>query len=457
MGGSSLSRLVRGLARRDGNVSALVALMLVPLVGVFGMATESSSWFLIQRAAQNAADAAALAAASNNCASTDACHTTQLSATFADEAQAVASNYGFDPTVAANRTTVVAQNNVACPSPLATSDCYRVTITKLTPIYLLGIVGYTGDLGHPGFQNVVASAIASRPKPTDYCLVGLNKTGTSSTAAIAIKGAPNADLGGCSVYSNGSSDCDGQGANIGTSTTVDNVAANKACGTTPIKNASVLADPFSSLASNIPASALTGCSGAFPGRTLTANLSANTAASPYVSCGDLTVPAAGLTLTTAAPGSVIIIENGNLVLKGNLTAPVGSGLTIIFSGTAGGSAGFVTNNGGLDYGAPASGTWSGMAMYQAPALTTSTSPTYSGNKPTFNITGVLYLPYSTLTISGAINHQTGGNACIGVVADKAIIKGTGSFFANPTGQCYQAGVTLPGVPNTVSVRQALVQ
>jgi Flp pilus assembly protein TadG len=457
MGGSRISRLVRRLAGREGNVSALVALMLIPLVGVFGMATESSSWFLIQRAAQNAADAAALAAASNNCAAADACHTTQLSATFADEAQAVAANYGFDPTVAANRTTVVALNNVACPSPLTTSDCYKVTITKLAPIYLLGIVGYTGDAAHPGFQNIVASAIASKPTPTDYCMVGLNKTGTSTTAAVTIKGAPNANLGGCSVYSNGSSDCDGQGANIGTSTTVDNVAANKACGTNPIKNAPVLADPFSSLASNIPASALTGCGGAFAGRTLTANLSSNTAATPYVSCGDLTVPAAGLTLTTASPGSVIIIEKGNLILKGNLTAAVGSGLTIIFSGPTGTPAGFVTNNGVLDFGAPASGTWSGMAMYQDPALTTPTTQTYSGNKPTFNITGVLYLPYDKLTISGAINHQTGGNACIGVVADTITIKGTGSFFANPTSQCYQSGVSLPGVPNSVSARQALVQ
>ena len=45
---------------RRGNIAALTAMLIVPLVGVMGLATETGSWFLIQRAEQNAADSAVL-------------------------------------------------------------------------------------------------------------------------------------------------------------------------------------------------------------------------------------------------------------------------------------------------------------------------------------------------------------------------------------------------------------
>jgi Flp pilus assembly protein TadG len=51
---------------RRGNISSVVALLIIPLVGVIGIATETGNWFLIQRSAQNAADSAVLAAGQND-------------------------------------------------------------------------------------------------------------------------------------------------------------------------------------------------------------------------------------------------------------------------------------------------------------------------------------------------------------------------------------------------------
>jgi hypothetical protein len=175
----------------------------------------------------------------------------------------------------------------------------------------------------------------------------------------------------------------------------------------------------------------------------------------------LAIPAGGTTVTTSgASGSVIEIVGGNLILNGNtLSAAFGQGLTIVFTGPNGGTPGFITGNSGtVDFGAPTSGPWSGLALYQDPLMTGNGNPTYTGSSPTFNITGMIYAPYATMSFKGAINHETGGYACIAFIVSTLQINGDGSIFKNPTSQCYEAGLGgLQSSPNTVAVRQALVQ
>jgi Flp pilus assembly protein TadG len=84
--------LLRGLHRlfRDsrGNIGVMTAILIIPVVGALGLATEASGWFLVDRAEQSAADSAALAAAANNDAANGGTG-------YVSEAKAVASNYGF--------------------------------------------------------------------------------------------------------------------------------------------------------------------------------------------------------------------------------------------------------------------------------------------------------------------------------------------------------------------------
>jgi len=161
-------------------------------------------------------------------------------------------------------------------------------------------------------------------------------------------------------------------------------------------------------------------------------------------CGDLQL-AGDVTLTTVSPGSVLVIENGQLDLNGHtLQTASGSALTIIFSGpTVSGLSPTHSPTGGgtLDIQAPTSGTWSGVALYQDPNLTSGVDITYAGNSPTWNITGLVYLPHSSVTFKGAVNKSSNGASCFALVVDNITIDGTGDILAH--GSCAAAGLTLP--------------
>ena len=82
--------------------------------------------------------------------------------------------------------------------------------------------------------------------------------------------------------------------------------------------------------------------------------------------------------------------------------------------------------------------------------------TYAGNDPMWNITGLVYMPHASVTISGAINKSAEGAICFVMVANDIRINGTGSIYAqSPAGAgCKDAGlnmpkVTIPGRPKLV--------
>src|SRR4051812_24629834 len=105
---------------------------------------------------------------------------------------------------------------------------------------------------------------------------------------------------------------------------------------------------------------------------------------------------ADVTITNSSGPTVLVIYNGDLDTNGHTlqTAP-GSNLTVIFTG----SNAFThvpTGGGGFDFAAPTSGVWSGIAFYQDPALTSGVDISAAGNSPTWNITGMVYLPHSSV-------------------------------------------------------------
>jgi Flp pilus assembly protein TadG len=202
--------IVRKLARqpaayvsdRRGNMAAVFALLAIPLIGALSLAGEASSWFLINRAAQNAADSAALAAAANDDTST----CTGGCPAWNSEALSVAANSGF--TNGTNNTTVTAINNAACPSGGA-SNCYKVTVTKKVPLYLVGAVGYTGT-GGSGLQTIQATAMAGPGQGGNVCILA---TDTRASDIHTVFGGNNATVtisGVCQVADNllNSSDTD---------------------------------------------------------------------------------------------------------------------------------------------------------------------------------------------------------------------------------------------------------
>jgi Putative Flp pilus-assembly TadE/G-like len=405
--------------RKDegGAVAVLTAIGLTVLVGIVGLAVDVGMWYRADRALQNAADAAVIAAALNNTASL-----------YQFEAKAVAAQYGFVD--GSNGIHVTPLSNQPCPSPSTATDCYKVTITQdSAPVLFSSVLG--------NFSPALAgAAIAGGSQTHSYCLLALGGSGTDP--AITGNGVPAANLDNCSIMSNTGMTCNGHntGATYG-----DAHTTNSGCGITERSNVPAVADPYAGQASNIPANP---CS-SYPGTTWPSGSKTltdpPTMANGQIVCGDLVLNG-DVTLTTASPGSLLVIENGQLNTAGHtLQTAAGSALTIIFSGTTGNYTHAPTGGGTLNFNAPTSGTWSGVAIYQDPALTTGVNISAAGKTPSWDISGLVYLPHSTVLFSGAVNKSSNGASCFALVVDNITINGTGEILK--TGGCAAAGLNLP--------------
>jgi Flp pilus assembly protein TadG len=170
---------------QSGAIAVLTALGLTVLIGIVGLAVDVGMWHRANRAMQNAADAAAIAASQNGTAS------------YQSEAKAVAAQYGFVD--GSNGITVTALNNQTCPSPSTATDCYRVTVAQASaPLFFSAVLGLTAPA-------ISSAAMVSSKETHSYCMLALNTTGT----AITTNGSPSANLNGCSIMSNSGAKCDG--------------------------------------------------------------------------------------------------------------------------------------------------------------------------------------------------------------------------------------------------------
>ncbi len=423
-------------ADQRGTVSVIMGLLIIPLVGALGVGFEVSNWYMNARGMQNAADAAALAAATNGGANYDV------------EAKAVAAQYGFVD--GANTITVAASNAAACPG--GGNTCYGVTISGAVPLLVSQVVGYQGDTTLNGAAAKLLSAVAVVSNPStakDFCVLSLGPQGVRSN------GAPKSSMA-CNAMSNTGSTCNGGdlGAPIAAAHNTNN-----GCGVKGYSNVKAITDPYAGLASNIPANPCTSYpqepththDPALPSTNLWAtgpqSLSGN-----KIICGDLQLT--GNVTIDAPAGAVLVIENGQLDTNGySITTSDGSALTLVFSGTNSGSYTHAPTGGGkLDIAAPTTGPWKGVAMYQDPAITNGVDIGAAGNSPAWAITGLVYLPNSSVTLSGAVNKAGFGKSCFAIVVKDITVNGTGMI--TPNGECIPAGLTMPST--TLPGRPTLV-
>src|SRR4051794_7183151 len=220
---SSITKQLRRLRRDErGAISVIVGVLLIPLVGALGIGFEVSNWYMTTRAMQNAADAAALAAATNGGSNYDV------------EARAVAAQYGFvDGT---NNVSIAVSNTAACPS--GGTNCYSVAISRSVPLLVSQVVGYRGDatLDSAAAKRLSSLAAAQpRTQPEELCMVALAKSGVAQ--GIRTNGAPVANMNGCNVMSNTAAQCNG--SNIGARLGLAHGTSN-GCGITPVSNVPVV-------------------------------------------------------------------------------------------------------------------------------------------------------------------------------------------------------------------------
>jgi Flp pilus assembly protein TadG len=425
--GRIMPKPVRTFFDNENGASIIIVGLAMPaLVGTMGLAAEVSYWELHQRAMQNASDAAAIAAATN------------ATSYYASVAKGIAAQYGFADGTKNVSVAVTAANPSSVPG--CASNCYTVTITDQVPLFLSQVVGYAGTtiVGGQPITTLTATSVAKVTKSYSYCILALASSGAQG---ITANGVPFANLNACNTMSNTSANCNGHNlsANYGDAHTTDT-----SCGVTKNSYVPAVSDPYAALASNIPSDP---CGGSYPQEPTHHNDPALPFSNQWngnqfisgvkVVCGDQQ-----LTGDTTLNNAVLVIENGQLDTNGFTLK--GSNLTVIFTGTNNTNYQHTPTGGGtLDISAPTSGLWSGVAIYQDPNLTTNVNISAAGNSPTWNISGLVYLPHSSVTLDGAVNKSAQGASCFELVVDNITINGTGGIFANDS-QCASAGLnTLP--------------
>ena len=366
---------------------------------------------------------AAIAAATNGGSSYDT------------EGRAVAAQLGF--TNGTNNVTVTVSNPATAAGCAA--RCYTVTISDQVPLFLSQVVGYQGTATANGQRAsiITSSAVATSAPAYPYCILALASSGTQG---IRTDGSPKSNMNGCNTMSDTTAACNGSNlnANFG-----DAVGSNKNCGVVANSNTTAVSDPYASLASNIPTNT---CGGSYPQEPVKKNDPALPVSNQWtgtnnfngnkVVCGDQK-----LTANTTMNNTVLVIENGQLDTNGFTLS--GTNLTIVFSGTNSASYQHIPTGGGtLDVAGPTTGNWKGVAIYQDPNLTTNVDISAAGNTPTWDISGLVYLPHASVTLSGAVNKSLSGFSCFDLVVDNILINGTGSIYKDNT-QCPQAGLAQP--------------
>ena len=437
-------------ADQRGNIAVMMAFLLPVLVGFLGLGFEASEWYLQTRYMQNAADAAAIAAATNG------------SSSYVAEARAVTKQYGFtngtnNVTVLA---TVVAPNTGLCPSSLNGDNCYQVQITSMVPLWLSQVVGYAGDTTVNGVKEKILTSTALAQENINkqvICLLALSQTGT----ALRTNGAPNSNFAGCTVMSDSASTCNGSNlnANYGLAHTTNN-----GCGNKQKSNIRTVPDPYAYMAPNIPqdtCSSYTAINQWNGSLNITAS-NTLTGAGSGISypglrfCGDVQLTS-NVVINTPddTTGAVIVIENGQLDLNGyDLRTANGSAVTIVFSGNPPSGNHIPTDSSShgstLNIQAPSSSStapFPGMAIYQDPNLPAGhgVDLQYNGNRPTWDISGGVYLPNANVQVSGDVAQSSNGADCFVMVASTILINGTSNIYSqSPAGAgCKQGGTNMP--------------
>jgi Flp pilus assembly protein TadG len=434
-----------------GNVAIMSALLMVPFVGGLSLAGDLATAFLANRSMQNAADSAAIAAATNGDVA-DKDGGSPALYMYQREALAVAAKYGFTNgvgNVTVATTTVTNAQNANCPSSV--TQCFQVTVSKLIPLYFSAIVGYRGNAtlnGGPALK-ISSTAIATPYRgASDACVLALDPTHTQTASADV--------TGGATVLQNCSMQVDSSdpaafvmtGGSL-TAQAVDVVGGYSRSGGTLTATLNTyvasVADPFSGLYSANDVSTLTDES--CPQANKNVNISQSTTLSQGVYCGGLNVSSGTVTFS---PG-VYIIQGGKLQVSGGSAS--GTGVTFILtcgsppcSSSSNNWATAQLTGGTSNFSAPTSGVWSGMLFYQDYNDTAGNNDKDSLTGGANTLEGALYFPTQPLTYTGG----AAAAPCTEIVAWTVTFTGGGTIGYS----CAGAGVAVIG---NGGVKLALVQ
>jgi hypothetical protein len=463
---------------QSGQALVLAAVALVALVGVMGLAVDMGVLRYDKRLQQTAADAAALAGATNLHNSSDTTSTGAGGPGVVTGGIAAAKANGYADTstyCSANCPAsgsvghvTVAVNNPPANGPHAGDDHYvEAIVYDVQPTYFSKILGVYS-------VNVMARAVASAPPGYDLannCLTTIQPP-TASIEGVNINGNPTLNAPTCGIADNGNFNTKGNALSVNAGTFgVAGDWVNK--GTKP--NDITCASPTQTscpeyptagyddpLATTFNSSTAPSASGTPQTCTISGSGDANTGTSLcYYKSGTYYIEPGtycSITIKGVATDNVVfqqgtyIIEGMNggcstqsLNIPGNATIS-GTGVFFYFTGS---STLNITGTPMINLVAPSSGTYAGLLMWQDSTDTNTNGPQLGGNDGS-NYQGMLYFPNDQLTFFG--------NACSGCGTPGYdvgyIVAGSIALSGNPTVNLLgstdmPAGVSTTAVPSLV--------
>jgi hypothetical protein len=264
---------------------------------------------------------------------------------------------------------------------------------------------------------IETEATAGLTDDGEFCLVALDD---STSSSVTIGGSATVSLG-CGVISMSRS----SSAAVGTNGNAYTLGAAPVAGVgglpTSIRGASnlqpyhtPLPDPYAGkYNTDVPAS---GCK---------ANINAGTVQGVVQpGCYNNFNPGNG---TTTLASGVYILNNASISINGN-TNVTGTGVTIIFGGTAPGTL-KMNGNSTINLTAPTTGPYAKMLMIQSPNATAGNSNTINGNNGS-KFDGAIYFPKGLLNFTGNSSPAT---KCAMIVAFRVDFGGNTDIQNNTTG------------------------
>jgi hypothetical protein len=408
----------------------MLALSMVPMTGLTGAAVEYARAVNERTMLQRALDAGVLAAANDG------------------------TSQWLSVAQGTFRSVYAPKGEAAATAQFTTADTtYSGTATAAVPTSLLML------LGHKSITvSATAAARVRQPESETSCFLSLGQGEAADFNSMVFSGVPNVRLTGCALRSNTSMKCSGHdtGALASVSTGTTTSCSN------PVSGARPISDIYAPLATDIT-------------RKCTGRSSSNIAWKPgqppssakmvtvqladrveYHVCGDLTFSGTG-SLTGTAPGldTVIVIENGSLTMASN-AAISATRTAIVFTGdnSVSSKLDFPNGNGqsaSLTLSPPTTGTnpWSGIAVYQDPALTYRVDSTW-GPGATFSADGVVYMPNANLSLGG--NASSASVGCTKIVGNTITMGGAVDVRQSPAA-CDSLGVKQWAIPRSIALVQ----
>lgn len=412
-----LSRLAIFVGNRRGNIAIITALVMPVLVGFAALGTEGGLWYYTHHHMQDAADSAAISAAT--------AYSTSSSANITTQAQGVTASYGF---VAGNNNTTITVNRPASTGNYKTnSNAVEVIISQAQTRLL-------SQLFDSSPFTIKARAVALMNAGVG-CVLALDPTASASASE---QGSVTIALNGCSLYdnSNASNAVSVSGSATMAAQSVNSVGGVFGSSSITATNGiatgtSAAPDPYANVT---PPAQPSGCDQTNYATHSTVTLS------PGVYCGGLNLGASAN--VTLQPGTYYITNNGStagsLTMAGSASLQ-GSGVTLVFTGS-GTKYSTATISGGatVNITAPASGTLAGIVVYGDRNTPTGTVYKFTGGAGQY-FGGAVYLPKGALNYSGG---ASSANGCNEVIADTISFTGATNLAIN----CSGYGTQTIGVP-----------